>query len=510
VNPDLEIRVKKILKDQTGMDVCCGHELSGSLNFTVRATTSVLNAGIMPIMEEFLEEMEIALAEIGISAPLLVVRGDGSVMRETFAKEFPVQTALSGPAASMAGARYLTGLSDALVVDIGGTTSDIGFLENGAVTVRDEGAVIGGWVTHIKAVDMRTAGLGGDSEIYFERGEWKLGPRRIAPVSWLISTLPEVSPTPALAARLEKAAEGCGGGVDTTVPFQFLVRTGKEPDFPMTEREREVMEALSGGPLMISELQESLRQGSWRTIKTARLESTYCLQRCGLTPTDLYHAGDLLSLWNADFAGKYLEFIARVCNTSSSALSKIAGELVDRVLGRVLLEKIIPGGGISLQEQGLRDTILDGGNRVVALRPAIRIPVVGLGAPARLMMKGVMTRLGADWKVPDDGDVANAIGAVTSEVRVVRNAAVSTTTTGGFRISGIEGCSRHFETLEEAEKVCIEELAHSVRGHALRAGTSSVEVRMKISTETASSAEGSELFIQRNFSAEITGPPDLA
>jgi hypothetical protein len=176
INPELEIRVRDILKRETGMDVCCGHELSGTLNFSVRAVTAVLNAGVMPIMDEFLREMEQAIAAKGITAPMLVVRGDGSVMNESYAREFPIQTALSGPAASMTGARFLTGEDEALVVDIGGTTSDIGFLENGRVSVCDDGANIGGWATHVKAVDMRTAGLGGDSELLCERDSGLWGP----------------------------------------------------------------------------------------------------------------------------------------------------------------------------------------------------------------------------------------------------------------------------------------------------------------------------------------------
>ena len=84
-------------------------------------------------------------------------------MNAQVALEYPVETILSGPAASVVGAGFLTGFSDFLVSDMGGTTTDCAVVRAGKPAINAEGALIGGWRTMVEAVDVRTVGLGGDS-----------------------------------------------------------------------------------------------------------------------------------------------------------------------------------------------------------------------------------------------------------------------------------------------------------------------------------------------------------
>ena len=503
VNPKLELQVKDLIREESGMEVCCGHELSGNLNFSIRAVTAVLNAGVMPIMEDFLKEMEYSMSQAGIEAPLLVVRGDGGVMSETYAREFPVQTALSGPAASMAGAMFLTGLEDAVVIDVGGTTSDIGFLKGGRVSVCENGARIGGWDTHVKAVDMLTSGLGGDSEIIFLRQDWILGPRRIAPVSQLFAMNDSKQ---MLLDSLNFAREKIGDWPDSTVPFQFLYRTGKTPDFELTSREHAIYGSLQEGPLMIGQLMKRHGIGTWKMVKSARLESSYCIQRAGLTPTDLFHYEGLLSLWDKNFAEAYLALVADSAGLIPAHLARHIRAMISRNLGTALLEKmlgkdIVPGSGL--------EHILNHGNSLIQLNPEITTPVIGLGAPASLMLSDAVGRLNGNLTFCENGDVANAVGAITSNVTVSCDARVAVTYSGGFRIYGIEGEEDLFETLAEAEKRCIEALAEQVCSRGRKAGTSASEVTITIKSDVACSTEGSEVFIQRLYRAEISGTPDL-
>ncbi len=503
VNSKLELQVKKIIREESGMEVCCGHELSGSLNFSIRAVTAVLNAGVMPIMEDFLKEMEFSMSQAGIAAPLLVVRGDGGVMSEIYAREFPVQTALSGPAASMAGAMFLTGLEDAAVIDVGGTTSDIGFLNGGRVFICDDGARIGGWDTHVKAVDMLTSGLGGDSEILFQRQDWLLGPKRITPVS-LLSVMNASKQM--LLDSLDFARGKIGIWPDSTVPFQFLYRTGKAPDFEMTSREHAIYDSLEEGPMMIGQLMNRLGIGLWKMVKSARLEGSYCVQRAGLTPTDLFHFEGLLSLWDKDIAEAYLVLIADTAGFSSADLAGYIRTMISEKLGTVLLEKML--GRDIVQGSGL-NYILSHGNSLIQLNPKITFPVVGLGAPASLMLGDAVGRLNGKLTLCENGDVANAVGAITSKVRVSCEARIAVTYTGGFRIHGLEGEENPFESLAEAEKRCISVLEEQIRSRGRKAGTSASELRITIKSEVACSTEGSEVFIQRLYRAEISGIPDL-
>ena len=145
----------------------------------------MLNARIIPRLTGLLLDLENVMESLGIRAPMVVVKGDGTLMSSKIAKQKPVETILSGPAASVAGARHITGITDALVVDMGGTTTDTAALENNQVSLNKEGSNVGGYRTHVQALEIRTTGLGGDSLIGFEKGQFIIGPKRVAPIAWL-------------------------------------------------------------------------------------------------------------------------------------------------------------------------------------------------------------------------------------------------------------------------------------------------------------------------------------
>lgn len=132
---------------------------------------------------------EKALAERGVHAPLMVVRGDGSLVSAALVRERPIETILSGPAASLVGAAHLTGCSDAVISDIGGTTTDIAVSRDSVPIISADGATVGGHQTMVATVAMHTHGLGGDSHVrHDERAAGavlQLGPRKVVPICQL-------------------------------------------------------------------------------------------------------------------------------------------------------------------------------------------------------------------------------------------------------------------------------------------------------------------------------------
>src|SRR4029079_1232541 len=117
-----------------------------------------------------IEAVHRVMMELGIRSPLMVVKGDGTLaLAERVAKR-PIETVLSGPAASLVGARWLCGLDDFVMSDMGGTTTDTGILIAGRPKITGEGAELGGWRTMVKAIAVKTIGLGGDSEITIDAG----------------------------------------------------------------------------------------------------------------------------------------------------------------------------------------------------------------------------------------------------------------------------------------------------------------------------------------------------
>lgn len=180
-NPSQEREVKEIVQRAGRIPVMCAHELASELGYLERTNTAVINAGLLPIINRFLEAIENVLRETGIKSPIFVVKGDGSIASEKLIKERPIETVLSGPAASMIGTINLTGVENAVVTDMGGTTTDTGIVRNKRVELSKEGANIGGWKLRIKSAKLYTFALGGDSCIKPKKEGFIIGPERVLP-----------------------------------------------------------------------------------------------------------------------------------------------------------------------------------------------------------------------------------------------------------------------------------------------------------------------------------------
>lgn len=164
-NPQFEIYVKQRIRERLDVPVACAHELTSSLGFYNRTVTVALNAKLIPLVCDLMDSVGRALKNHGIFAPLMVVKGDGTLMTERQARDKPIETILSGPAASVIGGKFLSGESDAIILDMGGTTTDLSNIVDGRTKIRNDGAKVGKWFTHIKAAEVFTVGIGGNSRI---------------------------------------------------------------------------------------------------------------------------------------------------------------------------------------------------------------------------------------------------------------------------------------------------------------------------------------------------------
>ena len=165
-NPEHELKAKERILELTGLPAVCGHELSQELGAYERAVTAFLNAQLIPITRQFVESIIKDMNERGISSRLLMLKCDGSVVGIKDALKKPIETIFSGPAASLVGASYLSGLETCAVIDVGGTSTDISSICMGVPDLSDEGAIVGGWKTRVKAIRMETTATGGDSHVW--------------------------------------------------------------------------------------------------------------------------------------------------------------------------------------------------------------------------------------------------------------------------------------------------------------------------------------------------------
>ena len=506
VNPMHEIEVKRIIEQTTGCDVCCGHELSNLLGFAIRANTAVLNAGIIPLLERFLVDVERGLAARGISATVMVVKGDGTLMHSSLAREHPVETILSGPAASIAGARYLTDCVNATVIDVGGTTSDLGKVVDGTVRICADGAEVGRWRTHVKAIDMHTVGLGGDSQIYFERQELFVGPRRIAPVSWLSQRCAGIN------SEISYIHDRIDDVIADTRITEFLWSTGRKLPISLTDQEKRVLSLLEDGPKSLLHLVELTGCGHIRLLRTERIEAEYIVQRCGLTPTDILHKLGRMNLWDREAAAEFVGVIAKAARTTADEFSEtVMGTVTEKLVFELVRRQLDENEGDNVFEdapttKALLDVFLTGGNRHLRVGFELAEPVIGLGAAAPLFLNEPAKHLHAKLTIPDFAEVANAVGAITSMVSVVKIGSVVPASDGMYHLVGVAGTEKYPE-FDEAYKALVRALETAVVREAEAAGTDERDIAIDVHDRISATADGMEVFLERQVSARITGAP---
>lgn len=183
-NPQHEMAMSKALADSFEY-ISLGHTLSGELNFPRRINTAFLNSSIYREYRKFAEGVAKALQHLDFKCPVFVLKADGGSINLNRSIDMPVETILSGPAASiMGGTAFMDTQEDIVVLDIGGTTTDISFFADGTPLYEPRGVEINGFKTLVKGLYTRSIGIGGDSQIKLEGNSLKIGPVRRKPAAF--------------------------------------------------------------------------------------------------------------------------------------------------------------------------------------------------------------------------------------------------------------------------------------------------------------------------------------
>jgi len=180
-NPNHEFQIFEQIRDRFAR-VFMGHQVSGSLNFARRIATTYLNAAVYPTHRKFFDAVRRSLREKGLAVPLYILKADGGTVSLPASMDFPGQTTLSGPAASVMGSiGFAPRDRDAMVLDIGGTTTDMAVIRNRIPLLHPIGIRLGGFRTLIRSLETRSIGIGGDSAVRVIDGRIVIGPDRQGP-----------------------------------------------------------------------------------------------------------------------------------------------------------------------------------------------------------------------------------------------------------------------------------------------------------------------------------------
>ncbi len=404
--------------------VLLGRELFQERNVIRRGAGALLNARLIPVIYEFLTAVEQVFHSEGLQVPVTIIRSDGSQMSRDFAMERPVETLLCGPAASVIGASALTDCPEALIVDIGGTTTDIAIVKSSQPKLATGGIQVGSWKTLVKGVYVDTFGLGGDTAVHFRSNETVyLEQYRAIPLCSLASRFPSVLE------KLQKMDRAERFHTCWIYEFFVLVHMPEQPDQYLPEEVR-LMETLKNGPLSMEEAAEVMGRDLYN-FSVDRLEQDGLILRSGLTPTDMMHLKGDYNAYCAEASLCAARIFCRSIRIPEPAdLADQVYELVERRLYenlcRILMQNYGPlkaSEDLEPQMQTLIDYAWDHSNTPdFAPLFTTQSKLVGVGAPTHVFLPRVAERLRTEAVLPEYAGVANAIGAISSQV-IVRETA---------------------------------------------------------------------------------------
>ncbi|MGI6238111.1 MAG: hydantoinase/oxoprolinase family protein [Christensenellales bacterium] len=474
----VEKKAKELFLRQYDIPVVCGHELFDELNSLQRGSSTLLNARLFPVIREFMDAIKSSMAERGIDASVVIVRSDGSLMSEAFAQTRPIDTLLCGPAASAMGSACLTQEKNHIVVDMGGTTTDISLIHNGAPCMAVDGIRIGKWRTFADGLYIKTFGLGGDSAIHVHEHELLLEEYRVVPLCAAAAKYPRVLE------NLRALVENGKKHTKHLHEHYILVKDGSE-NARYTREEHLICAALKDGALSLEELADRIPGRDLYSLDVARLLKEGVIQVCGLTPTDLMHIRGDFSKFPAEASHLGAQYVALNAGISVDELCARVYDAIKRKLYlnivTVMLEnkdKYYLKHGVSKEvERFILDSYENAkssdGRGLISMAFTTEFVLTGVGAPIHVFLADVAKLLGTKAVLPKHYEVANALGAVignvyaTSAVEIKPN--FNTDGIAGYTVFG-KTQTMVFETLAQAEEFAVAEATSDAHAEAVRRG----------------------------------------
>ena len=497
-NPEHEIHAAEILSSKFSIPVVTGHELTDDLDSIRRANTVLLNARLMPVIERLVDSVNNVVKDLKLHTDVRIVTTEGSLMNTNEARQMPVRMVLSGPAASVMGVRFLTDIESCVLVDMGGTTTDIAVIEGGSAKRTGRGAFVGRYKTSIEATDIRTVGLGGDSGIKWVNNKLVVGPNRVEPISRLASEYSSVKD------RLGelKGYKGSDYGLVQPATFYVLVRQPENTSY-LNSRERLALRFLKGNPMSEVDLAESLSYPYLSLLGLERLEELGIIRRSGLTPTDLMVASGLINKWDSEAAELLIAIYAERSGLTEKEFVRESWDEIHILSASALITEVLSGRkengsfpGCSFCDRTFR------GNGPVEVSYNLKPRIVGIGAPTKEMIDGINKYLDTEKVFPRWAEVANAIGAASGAGGMHIDMLIMSEGNGRFDLYSPEGMYT-FRSLDDAKAEAIKLSLKCAQKYAQRMNYNRFSLNIKVHDRSAPTKFDNDIYIDTSVVARM-------
>jgi N-methylhydantoinase A/oxoprolinase/acetone carboxylase beta subunit len=413
----------------------------------------------------------------------------------------------------------LTGVNDAVVMDMGGTTTDIGILRNGYPRLEKEGAMIGNRRTRVMAAEISTSGIGGDSRIIVNGGKFMLEPTRVIPLCIAVVLWPQLLP------RLKNIAETTSRFSPESMDIrnivqdiEFFVKLKELKNASMSKDDEALLELISKEPLSLKEAGLILNVHPF-SFNISKMEELGMVQRIGLTPTELLHAEGSYTEYERAASVYAVAHQSKKMDMSEKEFIDFAKDRVTDRLAEVLLRKLFFEETNTMDVDAVgRDLMWKAISRRAGLDFSCSIklnkPIIGIGAPVSAWFPQIAEKFSTELLLPEHSEVGNAVGAVTGSI--VESMEILLKPSAGEGALDDPSCIMfapygrfEFEKLSEGEIFAIEESSKHVKERAQKSGADHVEVRTQVVEKKVGLGKGYDgcILIEKIITVMAVGKP---
>lgn len=385
-------------------------------DFYQRTLQSLLDAGLRPILSKLYGSTQLVMRELHITAPIYVLNNRGKLIPVERAENAPLECVLAGPAASVAGGKFLTDEDTFLLVDMGGTSADVTKIQNRVPRGRTHVELNQEYQLEMESIDIQSFAIGGDSHIHYDqRGNITIGSKKVIPLCVAAFWHPHLLEEMRTCRKPENYEMFTAYETDCYMAGQKKLYT------TLSNFEKMVVECVRKKPHSLFWLSRHFNTDP-DALHMKTLVSEGYLQRISFTPTDLLHVtGEYIS-WNREIAVCAASIMAE---TGKMELDDFIRKSKKQITGNLVLSCMQSVANFEETSFDFRkneaasfliDQYLEKDNTFMDVDFSITKPIVALGAPSGAWMRDVASKLGTKLVLPTHYEVGPAIGAAVSTV----------------------------------------------------------------------------------------------